>query len=94
MKYASFSNGTQGFILHNVALASKWSGRCSAWYDANGKLLDAEQYVGTWTKRTRPVKVGGPMWRELSRLGPVYANRPEAHKEGQMMAARIATRTL
>jgi hypothetical protein len=90
MQYASFSNGTQGFVLHKIT--GYWSGRCSAWYDANGTLLDAEQHAGTWTEQTRPVKRGGPMWRELSRLGPVYATRPEAHKEGQMISARIATR--
>jgi len=44
MQLSRFPTG--GFVLHRIVL-NGISGRFSAWYDATGKLLDAEQFVGT-----------------------------------------------
>lgn len=87
MQYASFSEGREGYVLHKVT--GRWSGHCSAWYAADGTLKDAEQITRTWARITRPVKVGGPMWRELQRIGKHYASNPAAHVVERIVAARV-----
>lgn len=64
-----FSNG--GCVAHG--LTGTWAGKCSAWYDAEGKLLDAEQIRPgpRGYPAARSVKRDGPIWRELKRLGPI-----------------------
>ena len=62
-----FSSG--GYVVHRITGAG-WSGRASAWYDADGKLTAAEQFDRA--NRPRPVKRGGPMWRELQRRAARY----------------------
>ena len=61
-----FSRG--GFALHKVT--GKFSGHCSAWYSAAGKLEDCE-----WIRRDgihRMIPIGSPMFRFLESLGPVW----------------------
>ena len=70
IQYSRFSNG--GYVLHKIT--GYWRGHCSAWFDAGGKLLDAEiLYPDRYA--SRPVKVGGPMWREVQRVGRSYLGR-------------------
>lgn len=58
---------TGGFVAHKVTV-----GRCkrhvSAWFDASGRLLDAE-YVDP-CGRTRPVLRGRAVWKLVTKLGP------------------------
>jgi hypothetical protein len=91
MQYASFSNGEQGYVLHRMT--GQWSGHCSAWYDKDGNLLDAQQVIGTWTRVCRPVKRNGPMWRELATTGRAYAASPQRHTKERMIAAAVAVRS-
>lgn len=69
MQFHYFHSG--GYVLHKIT--GYWSGRCSAWFDKEGKLLAAEQFRGDIAY---PVKVGGPMWNELRRIGQRYKNVP------------------
>ena len=59
-----------GFALHKVTPPT-FKGRCSAWFDADGNLLDAEQIIprsdGNETERS--VKRGGPIWEYLQGVG-------------------------
>jgi hypothetical protein len=65
-----------GFVVHHafadgVGLGSK---SYSAWFDASGKLLDAEVcfWVVNSGRRSRPVKRGGAVWRRLASLASRY----------------------
>lgn len=64
---ARFSTG--GFALHRVT-SSQFAGRCSAWFDPKGELIDAEQFDSR--NRGRPVKRDGPVWRHLQTVGQRY----------------------
>jgi len=66
---AEFSNG--GFVLHKVTLPDV-AGTFSAWYDASGKLLDAEQRTSSGVSRT--VKPGGKAWLGLESRGRIHKN--------------------
>jgi hypothetical protein len=58
-----------GFILHKVT-SPQFTGKCSAWFDADGKLTDCE-----WIRRDgvhRIIPVGTPMYRYLESLGPIW----------------------
>lgn len=66
---ATFSDG--GFILHKIKLACV-KGKCSAWYDSNGVLIDAERI--TSRDISFPVKRNGPIWSELENIGKIYKN--------------------
>ena len=61
--------GFEGFALHKIT-SPLFKGTCSGWYNAEGKLLDAEQYPRFDT--SRPVKRGGPIWRYCERQGAIY----------------------
>jgi len=67
IRKAEFSNG--GFVLHKIAGAHK--GVCSAWFDKDGCLLDAEQ-LRSLNEYPRAVARGGPLWCRLAKLGPVW----------------------
>lgn len=67
---ADFPDG--GFVLHKIPAGS---GRMSAWYDKDGRLLDAE-YLTDSRRGSRPVKRGGPLWAEAETYGRRYAAKP------------------
>ena len=56
------------FILHGVT--GKFKGKCTAWYNDNGELLDCEQYPSPGT--CKHIKTAGPMWNELNKIGKLY----------------------
>ena len=61
-----FAKGS--FALHKIT--GKFSGHCSAWYSADGKLEDCE-----WIRRDgvrRIIPLGTPMYRFLESLGPIW----------------------
>ena len=56
------------FVLHQIT--GKFTGHCSAWYSADGKLEDCE-----WIRRDgvhRMIPLGTPMYRYLESLGPIW----------------------
>jgi len=60
---------TKSFALHKIT-SPYFTGKCSAWYDAKGKLQDCE-----WIRRDgvhRIIPVGTPMYRYLESLGPIW----------------------
>mgnify|MGYP003624896260 CR=1 FL=1 len=63
---ATFEGG--GYVLHKMT--GSFAGRVSAWFTAEGQLVDAEQYDSR--DRVRPVKHNGPMWKELASRGKVW----------------------
>lgn len=71
MQHMRFFNG--GFVLHKIT--GNWKGNVSAWFDRDGKLLDAEQILIPFSS-SRPIKRDGPMWCELVRLGARYKHFP------------------
>lgn len=66
MQKNTFPDG--GFVLHKI-FSFTTKGHHSAWYDKDGNLLDAEHII---LLASRPVKRGGPVWRELDNLGKVW----------------------
>lgn len=54
-----------GFGIHKIS--GRWKGTASAWFDKNGKIIDAEQVVNG---RLRPVVKNRRMWQELAKYGP------------------------
>jgi len=66
MQIARFSNG--GYVVHKIDCPSSDS-RCSAWFDADGNILDAER-IDT-RGRSMPVKRGGPLWDTCRMYGRV-----------------------
>ena len=67
MQISRFKNG--GFVIHK--LTGCWVGNVSAWFDADGRLVDAEQVTRPFGP-SRPVKQGGPIWKTLSSFGIHY----------------------
>ena len=65
MQISRFSTG--GFVLHGITHLAK--SRISAWYDAQGALLDAEYPATGRTVRSADVRAG------LQTLGPVWAKQ-------------------
>lgn len=59
MQFSAFSTG--GCVIHKVT--GNFSGKVSAWFDAEGVLLSAEQILPNG--KERPVKRAGPMWRDI-----------------------------
>ena len=66
---ADFPDG--GFVLHRIPATN--TGRVSAWYDREGRPLDAEQVDDRG--RSRPVKKGGPAWQIVEQYGRRYVGR-------------------
>jgi len=50
-----FSTG--GFVIHKIT--GDFSGKCSAWFNTNGDLIDVEQVANN---SSRNVKKNGPIW--------------------------------
>jgi len=69
MQIARFSQG--GFALHAITHLSR--AKISAWFDAQGRLLDAE-----YAPSGRAVSARGPVRTALEALGPVWKDRPAA----------------
>lgn len=62
-----------GFVIHKIV--GSFKGRMSAWFDENGKLIDAEQlYLTPMGFKARPVKKDGPMWKFAQEVGLFYGN--------------------
>ena len=72
MRKVTFDGGVfapKSFALHRIT-SHAWSGRCSAWYLADGTLEDAE-----WIRmdgQVRNIPRFKPMWRELERIGKIW----------------------
>lgn len=72
MQKVTFDGGVfapKSFALHRIT-SSQWTGRCSAWYLADGTLEDAQ-----WIRmdgQVRNIPRFKPMWIELERLGKVW----------------------
>ena len=64
MQISRFTTG--GFVIHKMLLQN-YKGRFSAWYDEEGKLLDAEQLFDHMHERS--VVKGGPIWQRLQEVG-------------------------
>lgn len=62
-----FSTG--GFVLHKINPPSG-NGNISAWYDAQGGLIDAE-YIDR-RGRARPIQYGKTLWNNLCYIGQRY----------------------
>ena len=61
-----FSPGS--FVLHKIT--GKFSGKCSAWFDSEGKMTDCELIRKDGTRRLIPL--GTPIYRFLESLGPIW----------------------
>jgi hypothetical protein len=59
----------KSFALHRIT-SSQWTGRCSAWYFADGTLDGAEHI--RMDGQVRNVRRGKAMWKELERIGKVW----------------------
>lgn len=64
-----FSNG--GFVLHKITGA--FTGRCSAWFDADGTMTACEQIIG-YGRGERSVRVDGPIWNHCRTMGARYVH--------------------
>lgn len=64
MQTAWFLNG--GFVVHKIKHVSSLC--VSAWFDAEGALLDAAgaDRLG----RSRPIRPGSPIWERIKPIGP------------------------
>lgn len=71
----SYYKGDNGFSIHKITPATGGftSGKASAYFDKDGKLIDVELFDRLG--RSRTVKHGGPVWRTIARLGPIYKKR-------------------
>jgi hypothetical protein len=67
MKKTSFECG--GFVLHRIT--GDFKGRCSAWYDKEGNLLDC-CIIRPKELEGRTVKHGGKIHQRLIMLGKVW----------------------
>ena len=63
---------TGGYVIHKITIAG-YKGRFSAWYDKDGKMLNAEQLFNH-RFGGRNVKRGGPAWHLLEKIG--LRNKP------------------
>lgn len=52
-------------VVHRIT--GNFKGKVSAWFTDGGILFDAEQILPNG--QSRPVKVGGPIWRYVEREG-------------------------
>ena len=81
--------GSSSYVLHKVT--GPYSGHCSAYYNGDGTLKDAEQIIGRWRMISRPVKVGGSMWKYLESVGRSYVGKgAEQYRMDAIGAAGIA----
>jgi len=71
MKKMTYHDGS--YVLHGI-VGNSWTGKISAWYEADGTLRDAERIQGN---KVFPVKQGGPIWTRLENIGAVYADEGE-----------------
>jgi hypothetical protein len=58
-----------GFVLHKIT--GDFSGKCSAWFNNKGDILEVEQIIPFKGGITRPVKKNGPIWKYCKRLGSI-----------------------
>lgn len=77
IQHKTFTTG--GYVLHRVSVPTI-SGHCSAWFDASGKLLDAEHFDRKFKRRS--VRKNGPTWNELQTVGLRYVGVPMPALQG------------
>jgi hypothetical protein len=65
MQIQRFNNG--GFVLHKIKLFGYCMSRFSAWYDKNGKIIDAERIDEN--HKEHEVSRFTDTWRDLVKLG-------------------------
>lgn len=70
MQISYFNNG--GFAIHGIK--GNFKGKCSGLFDKDGVLYSSEQLVDFMAGRysccrSRTVKVDGPIWRHLQKIG-------------------------
>ena len=70
MQFHRFHNG--GFVIHKIPAPCK--GTISAWFNADGTIVDAEQIVRLGGA-TRFVKRHGPLWQHAGAVGRAWAAR-------------------
>ncbi len=67
LQFHWFSNG--GCVIHKMWVKG-YVGHFSAWFDADGNLLDAEQRISIMKHRT--VRHGKPCWKAIERKGRLF----------------------
>jgi len=58
-----------GFVIHKIT--GDFSGKISAWFGPSGELLNCEQIL-PHKQISRPVKINGPIWKEIAKLGNIH----------------------
>ena len=66
---------TGGFVIHKITVPENPNGRYSAWFDAEGNILDAEGYYNRRSGMYH-VRRDGSRWQQLARMGKRHANTP------------------
>jgi hypothetical protein len=72
MQKVTFNGGVfapKSFALHRIT-SPLWSGQCSAWYLADGTLIEAEHI--RMDHQRRNVRHGKAMWKALERIGKAW----------------------
>lgn len=67
MQINTFING--GYVIHRLNSVHSEC-RISAWFDADGSLIDAERI--TRNNKSLPVKHGSSLWVEIQHKGRLY----------------------
>lgn len=79
----AFTFETGGFVLHRIPTNN--NGRCSAWFDRDGVVLDAERIDAKG--RSMPVKKDGPLWDTIKMYGAIYkGNRGRGQKDSRFQS--------
>jgi hypothetical protein len=70
IQFAQFHGFPDGsFTLHRVVGGPIKKGHCSGWFDAAGKLMDAEHKPNGISGTARAVQKNGPMWQHIQHHG-------------------------
>jgi len=82
MQFSRFSNG--GFVIHKIT--GDFKGKVSAWFDASGSVLDAEQIVNN---RSRRVVRGGSIWKRLQSIGSAWKSKAKSNPPKRRRVKRL-----
>lgn len=72
MNISYFDRGS--FVVHGIT--GNFKGQCSAWFDKDGLLYSAQQIINYYT--TRNVKIDGPIWQHLQKVGKRFVGLNKA----------------